>query len=111
MKNNYPSDEPVPVLEIPIEHGNPGDKFKLGQVCATAGVREAVCPRAVGLALNAHAKGEWGHVSKWDALANDDALKNGGRILSVWHGNGGIRFYIITSEDRSQTVVTLPQES
>lgn len=87
------------------------DKFSLGQVFVTPGVREMICAGCVGSALKDHQCGRWGLVSKWDALANDDALKNGGRILSAHFCFGGGRFLIITEADRSKTTVLLSEES
>jgi hypothetical protein len=41
---------------------------------------------------------------------NEDALKEGDRILSHYKLDDGRRIYIITESDRSSTCVLLPEE-
>ncbi len=108
-----PTDGLLEISQISGEAENlkPDDKFSLGQVFVTPGVREKVCPGCVGSALKDHQCGNWGLVSKWDALANEEALKDGGRILSAHFCFGGGRFLIITEADRSKTTVLLSDES
>lgn len=97
-------------LELPLPKRTVSELFPMGKVIASAGVREKICPVCVGLALKSHAHGVWGRVSQWDALANDQAVKNGGRILSKFRGGAGIEFYVVTEADRSVTTVCLVEE-
>lgn len=84
--------------------------FPPGQLMITRNAKE-VLPRAeVDLAINRHLHGHWGDVCKEDWALNDDALKNGGRLLSVYHTNDGVKFWIITESDRSATTVLLPSD-
>ena len=83
--------------------------FPLGQTFATPGVLSL----GVDLAayLRRHHCGDWGEeLCAEDKQANEDALKQGDRILSCYNVGGGTRIYIITEWDRSVTTLLLPDE-
>ncbi|MEM7387300.1 MAG: type I restriction endonuclease subunit M [Verrucomicrobiota bacterium] len=61
-------------------------------------------------ALARHERGDWGEVCTEDRAENEEALRRGGRLLSVYRTEEGTRFYIITEADRSSTTVLLPDE-
>ena len=82
--------------------------FKPGQVVATPGALEAMESnnrQSLDL-LTRHLSGDWGE----DAKTNQDALKNGDRILSGYPLEDGSRIWIITEWDRSVTTFLLPEE-
>lgn len=88
--------------------------FSVGNVMMTAGLRDAV-----GEQFNAtyylyrHVTGDWGNVCKDDAQANEYAIANGLRIISVYHfqtSTENIEFYVITEADRSATTFLLKHE-
>lgn len=92
--------------------------FPLGQIVSTPGALEA-CSEAYKLeCLNRHAAGDWGSVCKEDAVSNDEAVKEGHRILSAYpiapakpcKGFGDNCLWIITEGDRSVTTFLLPDE-
>ena len=92
--------------------------FKLGQVVATPGALEAL-ERAVQTPwefVALHVAGNWGVVGTEDAEANNEALKDGSRLLSAYMlKNGKTKFWIITeAEDdhgnRAATTLLLPDE-
>ncbi len=93
--------------EAPID-GTP--KFGLGRVVVTPGVIEKLRPTEVFHSLWRHAFGDWGDIHKEDIGLNEEALLHGGRLLSVYYSDAGIRFWIITEADRSATTVLLPEE-
>jgi hypothetical protein len=64
---------------------------------------------AVHEGLRRHASGDWGEVCKDDAALNEEALKGGDRLHSVY-GSGERRFWIITEADRSVTTVLMPED-
>ena len=84
----------------------------LGRVVATPGALEAFAVAAENyfLYLARHAGGDWGDVCPEDARANDQALREGTRLLSAYTLQGGTRIWIITEADRSSTCVLLPEE-
>lgn len=85
-------------------------KFSLGQTLITPGAMEALLSEDVFRSLRRHARGDWGDCCKDDREANDIALHEGSRILSVYHDEVGTKFWIITEADRASTTVLLPSE-
>jgi hypothetical protein len=61
--------------------------------------------------LCAHLAGNWGHVSQEDGWRNDQAVKSGGRIVSVYPTKTNETIWVITEADRSATTFMLPSES
>jgi len=84
--------------------------FPLGQVATTANASVRLRTEEVLTALRRHASGDWGELCPEDTLANDSALREGGRVLSAY-GEGRQRFWIITEADRSRTTVLLAEDS
>ena len=65
--------------------------------------------------LRRHSAGDWGFVDADDWQANDDALENGGRLLSAYHTRKNAKLWVITdAEDgdgkRQATTILLPEE-
>lgn len=95
---------------------NIGNKFELGALTATANVHErmmsdsefkAFCEES----LLRHQQCDWGDLCDEDKLINDDALKNGGRLMSSYtFQDNGTRLWIITESDRSATTLLFPHE-
>ena len=93
-------------------------KFELGRVVATQGALAACSPEHLTSCLRRHASGVWGHVCAEDAASNNEAVKDGGRILSAYaidpakpsKGFGDNTLWIITESDRSVTTFLLPSE-
>ena len=91
--------------------------FDLGQVLATPGALEAMQESSECAAdfLNRHACGEWGELCDEDKALNNEALKDGSRILSAYHTTLGQKLWIITEavDDngrRAATTILLPEE-
>jgi hypothetical protein len=86
--------------------------FKPGQVVATPGAIETMennnC-QSLDLLIR-HLSGDWGEIPKEDVKANNEAIKNGDRILSGYPLEDGSRIWIITEWDRSVTTFLLPEE-
>ena len=61
--------------------------------------------------LRRHHCGDWGdELCAEDKAANEQALKDGSRLLSCYRTPAGDRLYIITEWDRSVTTIMLPEE-
>ena len=61
--------------------------------------------------LHRHHCGDWGdELCAEDKAANEQALKDGSRLLSCYRTPAGDRLYIITEWDRSTTTIMLPSE-
>ena len=83
-------------------------KFPLGQTVVTRTALAVLSALDIAGALYRHQRGDWGEVGKEDAQANERALKQGERLLSVYKTADGTKFWIITEWDRSLTTVLLP---
>ncbi len=86
--------------------------FRLGQIVATPGALAALelAGDSYSQFLDRHVRGDWGDVGEEDAKANDLALQEGDRILSVYTSTKGTRLWLITESDRSATTLLLPEE-
>jgi hypothetical protein len=82
-------------------------QFPLGQLLATRGVLDLGVD--IWALLLRHAHGDWGELEEDDRVANDRAVRFGGRIFSAYTVPQG-RVWIITEADRSATTVLLPDE-
>src|SRR5437870_4711127 len=87
-------------------------KFSLGQTVATPGALQALkaAGQSPALFLSRHVQGDWGLVDAEDAQANQEALQNGGRLLSAYETGLGTRLWVLTEADRSVTTILLPDE-
>jgi hypothetical protein len=93
-------------------------RFPLGHIVATPGALEATSNEQRLRCLALHAAGDWGCVCADDWQANDEALRDGERILSAYpidaakpcKGFGDNTLWIITERDRSVTTFLLPDE-
>ena len=83
---------------------------RLGQTVATPAALAALTQPDIVSALRRHTAGDWGEVDAHDRAANDDAVRTGERILSVYRSGSGDTFWVITEADRSVTTVLLPED-
>ena len=88
-------------------------RFSLGQTVATPGALEALIEaNQIPLALLArHASGDWGEVCDDDKECNNAALEDGCRLLSAYTLTTGVKVWIITEWEHSETTILLPIES
>jgi hypothetical protein len=84
-------------------------RFPLGRIVITANASLRLTSEEVLTALRRHAIGDWGDLCPEDTLANEDAVKQGGRLFSAY-GESEYRIWIITEEDRSATTILLPED-
>ena len=84
--------------------------FSTGHLYVTPSVIRQVKPVELFAALERHEHGDWGIVDEADKLANEEALIQGTRILSVYSDSKYQTFWIITEADRSATTILLPEE-
>ena len=92
--------------------------FKLGQVVATPGAIDSLekAQQTPWEFLSRHVAGDWGVVDAEDAEANNQALKDGSRLLSAYIlKDGKTKIWVITeAEDdhgnRAATTLLLPSE-
>jgi len=94
--------------------------FRTGQIVATRGVYDLArqnpdFAQFIQKSLNHHVKGDWGDVDDEDKEANNQALKQGTRLLSAYKDerfpqHGVATIWIITEADRSATTILFPDE-
>lgn len=82
----------------------------LGNTYITRNAVSSLSAIDIHVALSRHAKGDWGIVDDEDRQANERALENGERLVSVFRSEAGEKFYVITEWDRSATTVLLPED-
>jgi hypothetical protein len=93
-------------------------RFQLGQIVATPGALRAL--EASGQTpdefMRRHVEGDWGTVCQEDKAANDEALKDGSRIISAYVlADGDTKLWLITEAQdddgrRAATTLLLPDE-
>lgn len=88
----------------------PSPLFPLGRLVATPGALSELNDEDRLDALARHARGDWGDVGPEDRAENELSLKEGFRLMSVYHTPAGVLFWIITEADRSSTAILLPSE-
>jgi len=91
--------------------------LELGQVVATPAALKAfeTAGENPGIFLERHRRGYWGDVCPEDFLANERALKDGSRLLSVYKLRDGTKVWIMTEAigddgHRASTCVLLPED-
>lgn len=92
-------------------------KFDLGQLVVTRGIEKLIieeeCDNTQEIAqcIVRHRQGDWGNLDEDDKMLNDNAVVDGGRILSAYEiGENKVKIWIITEADRSYTTILLPEE-
>lgn len=85
-------------------------RFRLGRIVATPNALEHLTQDDILVGITRHQAGDWGEVGDEDRQANDCALAQGTRLLSVYLSANGLKFWIITEADRSSTSVLLPED-
>lgn len=87
-----------------------GLRFHPGRLMITRNAKDVLPHMEVNAAIERHLNGDWGDVCPSDWQLNEDALKHGNRLLSVYHTHDDVKFWIITESDRSATTVLLPSD-
>ena len=85
-------------------------RFNPGRLMITRNAKNALPRREVDAAINRHLSGDWGDVCQSDWQRNEQTLRDGDRLLSVYQTQAGEKFWIITESDRSTTTVLLPSD-
>jgi len=84
--------------------------FPTEKLVATPAVLDAVPRPELLAAFQRHMRGDWGEVCATDRRANDQAVRNSERLLSVYRSEAGVKFWIITEANRSATTILLPKD-
>ena len=86
--------------------------FPLGHITSTPGALVAF--KEAGeypeKYLQRHVNGDWGDLCKEDIAVNEEALKEGFRLMSAYTLGNGTKVWLVTESDRSSTTFLLPFE-
>jgi len=115
------SDDQKPHRRELLRKKNKKTLFDLGHVTTTGGIlhlltedmaQAAALTEFIDQCLLNHSRGDWGNVCEEDAALNDNAVRDGSRILSAWYTPAPTskKIWIITEADRAQTSILLPEE-
>jgi len=85
-------------------------RFRLGRIVSTPNALDHLTQAEILRAIGRHQAGDWGDVSENDRQQNELALKQGGRLWSVYHAANGRKFWLITEANRVSTVVLMPED-
>jgi hypothetical protein len=92
-------------------------RFELGRVVATPAALRVlkVSGQTAHEYLDRHIRGDWGRLSANDRKANEEASRDGSRILSAYITGSGGKIWIITEAvndrgRRASTTILLPEE-
>jgi hypothetical protein len=87
-------------------------RFNPGQIFTTPGAWEALGEdlELATMLLARHVSGDWGDVCPEDRGLNNEALRLGGRLMSVYKLPMAETVWLITEADRQSTTVLLPAE-
>jgi len=92
------------------EHAFPIAKFRLGHIVSTPNALAQLTQEDILRGIQRHQAGDWGELDPEDSQANDRALVEGTRILSVYRAANDTKFWIITEADRSVSTVLLSED-
>ena len=85
-------------------------RFRLGHIVSTPNALSQLSREDILHGIHRYQAGDWGDVDADDRTANERALVEGTRLLSVYCSAAGVKFWIITEADRSVTTVLLPED-
>lgn len=91
-------------------------RFELGRILTTPGAISRAGEDVIVASIRRHVAGDWGTLCDDDRTANEAALKDGARLMSVYPIDpekpcaGDNRLWVITEWDRSATTALLPEE-
>ena len=88
----------------------PGALFSIGQLNFHPSALQEIGLEEIANAITRHGRGDWGEVDADDWKANEDALREGTRLVSVYHSPDGSKFNVITEADRNLTTVMLIED-
>ncbi|MDI1249258.1 MAG: hypothetical protein PSV13_10385 [Lacunisphaera sp.] len=84
--------------------------FSAGVIVVTANADRILTPSDINSALARHLTGDWGEQYTHDRLVNDEAVKLGERLHSIYRTPRGTVFWVMTEWDRSCTTILLPSD-
>ena len=86
--------------------------LELGRIVATPGALDALSRNGQfpSTFIFRHSVGDWVELSAHDWEVNEQAVRNGERVLSAYILKDKTKIWIITEADRSMTTILLPED-
>ena len=86
--------------------------FELGHIVGTAEALQALAKagQKPNDFLWRHATGDWGELGPRDWAENNRKLEDDLQLLSAYTLSTGVKIWIITEADRTETTILLPEE-
>lgn len=84
--------------------------FSLGRILITPRAHDILERADIAVAMGRHARGDWGELKPVDLDQNALALREGGKLVSVYFDRRQTKFCIITEGDRSATTVLVAED-
>jgi len=83
------------------------ENIPLGRIVASGDALTAIaeCGKTTDELLGRHEKGDWGDLDACEREKNEQSLKRGGRLQSIYSLSHHRRIWIITEADRSATAI------
>ena len=97
----------MPRKKLACEGPSPCEFFSPGEIVFDQNAKGKLSPEDVLPALGRHIFGDWGAVSGRRQRANQQALLTRKPLQSVYFSSDGVKFSIVTNEDRSVTTVRI----
>jgi len=84
--------------------------FSSGLIVVTVKAHRILNESDISTALARHLTGDWGEQFAHDWRVNEEALKEGERLHSIYRTTAGTVFWIMTEWDRSYTTILMPTD-
>lgn len=84
--------------------------FSPGVIVATPNALRILNESDISTALARHLTGDWGEQFAHDWQLNEEALKEGEGLHSIYRTTAGTIFWIMTEWDRSCTTILMPSD-
>ena len=100
-------------LEFGFANASNGGLFDLGAIVGTPRAIDAMQQAGISARdlLKRHHQADWGTIDPEDQGQNEEALRMGGQLMSVYKlPRTGETIWIITEWDRSVTTLLLPED-
>ena len=88
-------------------------RFELGEVLASGAALSALTREQIIIALVRHEAGDWGELDPDDKQRNEQALREGHRLISSYtfsNRERGVGVWVTTEPDRSYTTILLRED-
>lgn len=83
-------------------------RFRIGRLALTGDAIASVPVEEWIIGLSRHIRGDWGLFDEEDRQENEFSVDKHLRLLSAYETEDGVKYWIITEADRSQTTILLP---